>query len=556
MDEPDDEEDPGPPRVLLVDDHASTLLALDEVLHQRLEAVIVETCDTCEKALSCVLSCGYDAVVADVGLPDGSGLDILAHTRIACPETPVILVTGHDEKDLALRALRGGAYDLVLKPVDPDAFAHTVGLAIERRRLRREIEAQHARARRNAEELERIVLERTRELRDHNRLKDEFLATVSHELRTPLTPILGWARLLKSPRIDKATFDEAVASIERNARAQSQLIDDLLDVSRIVTGKLRLDLQSLELPQVIDAAVDTVAPQARAKSVTIETRYPEAMPKTIPGDPQRLRQVFCNLLSNAVKFTKSGGAVLVLVESRGATVAVSVIDTGCGIPPELLPYVFDRFRQGQGPGSRLGLGLGLAIVKHLVELHGGSVRADSAGKDRGAKLTVSLPARSQSNEQVFDRPSLLRPDPPPASQCLHGMHVLLVEDTRDTQQVLTATLSIAGARVTAVATVADALVVVDRDPPHVMLCDIGLGDEDEDGYSFIKKMRARPAQTGGTIPAVALTALAKPEDRLQALSAGFQMHFAKPGPPNLPLVLARLVLQAAATRRPPAPVRA
>ncbi|NUP07731.1 MAG: response regulator [Polyangiaceae bacterium] len=535
-------------RVLLIDDHPALLLALSETLRRRLSRVEVETCTTCADAMSCILGRDYDAIVADVQLPDGNGLELLAQARVTHPDSPVILITGHDDKDLALRSLRGGAYDLILKPVDPDYFAHTVGLAIERRQLRRELDARERILRRNSEELEKAVMDRTQELRDANRLKDEFLATVSHELRTPLTPILGWARLLKSPRLDKTTFDEAVASIERNARAQSQLIDDLLDVSRIVTGKLRLDVQDLDLKAVLDSAVDTVLPAARAKNVRIRVEVNPTLVTSLAGDPQRLRQVFWNLLTNAVKFSKPGDEVRITCEQADSSLRIRVIDVGSGISGDLLPFVFDRFRQGHGPGSRTGLGLGLAIVRHLVDLHGGSVDATSDGKDRGSTFTVTLPLKATSVDSVPARSSMQRPEVPPVSQCLHGMHVLILEDTSDTQQVLTATLEIAGARVTAVASSAQALEVIDKDPPHVMLCDIGLGEEDEDGYSFIRKVRGRPAERGGAIPAVALTALAKPEDRVQSLRAGFQLHLAKPGPSNLPLILARLVMQSARSR--------
>lgn len=543
----DDDFDAGA-RILLVDDHPALLLALSETLRSRLADVDVETCTTCRDAHACILTADYDAIIADVQLPDGDGLELLTFAHSTHPDSPVILVTGHDDKDLAIRALRGGAYDLILKPVDPDYFAHTVGLAIERRQLRRELERQQQQLRRSAEELERVVMERTQELRDANRLKDEFLATVSHELRTPLTPILGWARLLKSPRLDKTTFEEAVASIERNARAQSQLIDDLLDVSRIVTGKLRLDIQDVDLKNVIETAVDTVLPAARAKNLKIDVSVPPGLVARLSGDPQRLRQVFWNLLTNAVKFSATNGAIHVGVDEVGSTVRVKVTDSGSGISPELLPYVFDRFRQGHGPGSRTGLGLGLAIVRHLVDLHGGTVEASSEGKDTGSTFTVVLPLRPTSPESVPPRQSTQRPDIPPVSQCLHGMHVLILEDTSDTRQVLTATLEVAGARVTSVPSAQKAVEVLDTDPPHVMLCDIGLGEGDEDGYSFIRKVRSRAPDRCGNVPAVALTALAKPEDRVQSLRAGFQMHLPKPGPANLPLILARLVMQSARQR--------
>jgi len=544
IEQPRAEDEESAARVLIVDDHPGLLMALAQTLKSRLPELDVETCETCREAMALLRVTDYDVVISDVSLPDGNGLEVLSHGRSIRPDCPVILVTGISEKDLALKALRGGAYDLIIKPVDPDYFAHCVERALERRRMRRELDQQQERLRRNAGELDRLVVERTRELREANRLKDEFLATVSHELRTPLTPILGWARLLRSPRLGQEVWAEAIESIERNARAQSQLIDDLLDVSRIVTGKLRLDVQPVDLQSVLDGAVEVVLPAARAKGIEINLKMSPDCEEQLAGDPQRLRQVFWNLLSNAVKFTKNGGRISVECDRQPEAVRIRVADTGCGIPAELLPFVFDRFRQGHGPGSRTGLGLGLAIVRHLVDLHGGCVEAKSDGHDRGTCFIVTLPVREANGRREQARSSM-RPrhsETPPPSQCLNGVHILILEDTSDTRKVLSTTLQLAGARVTAVGNSAQAMDVVDRDPPHVMLCDIGLGDDNDDGYEFVKRVRARPEDRGGKIPAIALTALAKPEDRVQALNAGFQMHLPKPGPVNLPGLVARVVV--------------
>ena len=377
---------------------------------------------------------------------------------------------------------------------------------------------------------------------DANRAKDDFLATVSHELRTPLTAMLGWARLLRGGRLDAAAASHALEVIERNTEAQAQLIEDLLDISRITSGKLRLDVQSVDLVHVIEAAINTVTPAADAKSIPLQRVLdPSAGP--VAGDPDRLQQVVWNLLSNAIKFTPKGGRVRLQLARSHSHVEITVADTGGGIVPEFLPYVFDRFRQAEAASSRAqgGLGIGLAIVRHLVELHGGTVRAASDGTDRGATFTVSLPiaATRPGLPDARVHPTVHGRVPFDVPPNLAGVQVLVVDDEPDARTLVASVLEQCGASVHAVASVAEALEAFERARPDVLVSDIGMPGED--GYALIRKIRARRAEDGGRVPAAALTAYARTEDRMRALSAGFQLHVPKPvEPAELATVVATL----------------
>jgi signal transduction histidine kinase/ActR/RegA family two-component response regulator len=387
------------------------------------------------------------------------------------------------------------------------------------------------------------ALERARDdAQTANRAKDEFLAVVSHELRTPLTPVLAWARMLRSGQLDPAAAGRALESIERNVRAQAQLIGDLLDVSRIITGKLRLDVRPVELMPVVEAAIESVRPTADVKGVRLQTVL-DPRAGLVAGDPDRLQQVIWNLLSNAIKFTPKGGRVEVRLQRVNSHSEIVVSDTGRGISPEFLPYVFDRFRQADSTLTRShgGLGLGLAIVRHLIELHGGRVRAESPGESQGATFTVELPV---AVVQAVPSPSYVHPTasgdiPFTPSPTLTGVHVLVVDDDADTLETVHAILTQCGAEIRMARSAAEALQMVESCPPHLLISDIGMPDED--GYTFIRKVRALGANGGGTIPAIALTAYARVEDRLKVLSAGFQMHVAKPiEPAELVAVVANL----------------
>jgi signal transduction histidine kinase/DNA-binding response OmpR family regulator len=368
-----------------------------------------------------------------------------------------------------------------------------------------------------------------------NRMKDEFLATLSHELRTPLTAILGWSHLLRTGKLPPVNIESAIETIERNAKAQSQLIDDLLDVSRIITGKLRLEARPIAPAGIIEAAVNSVRPAAEAKDIQLDLEI-ASIADFIMGDPNRLQQVAWNLLSNAIKFTGAGGNVRVHLARVNSHVEIVVRDTGQGIGADFLPHVFDRFRQADGTTTRThgGLGLGLAIVRHLVELHGGTINASSPGAGLGATFTVKLPllqVRLNEGEMRIEgtvaEQSAIRNL---QSAILEGLRVLVVDDEDDTRELIATVLTRCGAEVKAAANVPDALTEFVSFQPDLLISDIGIPVED--GYSLIKKVRAQESAQRNRIPAIALTAYANLEDRLRALSAGYQMHIAKPLDPS------------------------
>jgi signal transduction histidine kinase/CheY-like chemotaxis protein len=380
-----------------------------------------------------------------------------------------------------------------------------------------------------------------------SRVKDEFLATLSHELRTPLTAIVGWAYLLQRGQLTPDEISGAIDTIIRNANAQNQIIDQLLDVSRIVTGKLQLDLQPMEIGAVVKAAIGTVTPAANAKSVLLQLIQDPAG-SSVMGDPERLQQVFWNLLSNAVKFTPKNGRVRVSVQSIASRVEIAVADTGLGIDAVFLPHVFNRFSQRDSSSTRSvrGLGLGLAIARQLVELHGGSIQAESPGTGQGSTFTVAFPrspvtAATPSNGRVYSQAdrSVGLEDAPDVT----GIRVLVVEDDDDARALLAKVLEGQGAFVKVVSSAREALDVLEKERIDVLLSDIEMPGTD--GYQLIRELRLRSSQQGGSVPAAALTAYARTEDRLRALRAGFQLHLAKPvQPAELVTVVASL-----ATRR-------
>ncbi|MDB5033968.1 MAG: domain S-box [Chlorobi bacterium] len=372
-----------------------------------------------------------------------------------------------------------------------------------------------------------------------NRMKDEFLATVSHEIRTPLNAILGWAQILRTGDLDAETTERALETVERNAKAQAQLIDDILDISRIITGKIHLEARPVDLDPIIGATVESMRPAAAAKSIHIRM-VADRLAGPVMGDPNRLQQVIWNLLSNAIKFTPAGGEVEVRLERDGGRALIVVSDTGQGISPEFMPYVFDRFRQADGTITRKhgGLGLGLAIVRHLLDLHGGTVRAESAGPGEGSTFTVALP--------IVRLPE--RADPAGAApdihlaeaSTLHGVRIVVVDDEPDTLEMLSTTLRQSGATVSAVSSAARALMAIEHSMPDLLVSDIGMPDED--GYSLIRKVRGLSGVRWKDLPAVALTAYAGAEDRRRAIEAGYQRHVTKPvEPAELITVIASLI---------------
>jgi len=430
-------------------------------------------------------------------------------------------------------------------------LAHRIALAVDNARLYRE--AQEAvTAREEALLIRDEMLRREQVAREEaetaNRSKDEFLATVSHELRTPLNAILGWAHMLRANRLDPTTQMRALETVERNAKAQAQLIEDILDVSRIVTGKLRLEVRPVDLASVIESAVESVRPAADAKGIRIETVMdPHAGP--VSGDPNRLQQIVWNLVANAVKFTGKEGGVSVQLRCVGSYAEIAVSDSGQGISAEFLPYVFDRFRQADATSTRRfgGLGLGLAIVRHLAEMHGGTVDANSAGDGLGATFIVKLPLIGVRTDRVEE--NRLQPNSSggislASSSRLEGVSVMVVDDEPDTREMLRIMIGQLGAEVKTCASSEEAMRVLGEWNPDVIVSDIEMPDED--GYELMRKVRRSESKRGSReVPAIALTAYGRSEDRARALSAGYQVHIAKP---TEPAELAALIANLAARR--------
>ena len=397
-------------------------------------------------------------------------------------------------------------------------------------------------------QMHEVLQLRADELENANRIKDEFLATMSHELRTPLTSIMGWARLLGSNRLKDTEKERAVHVIQRNAEAQSKLIEDLLDVSRIITGKLRIEVQPVSFASVTESAINSLRPAIDAKQLHLETTIdPAAGP--ILGDPARLQQIVTNLLSNAIKFTPAGGRIDVRLQRPDSHVRLEIADSGVGIPAEELPYIFERFRQVDSSNVRThgGLGLGLAIVDYLVRQQAGTVCAASEGPGKGATFTVEFPLtsseviRSEPGIAVFSDVAMEDTEPLMEAKLRHR-RILLVEDDPDTRELLKTVLGQHGAQVTAVSSSTAALAEIVRAKPDVIISDIGMADEN--GYEFIRKIRALDPGAGGHIPAIALTAYAGAVDRRRALLAGFQTHLGKPvDPDDLMAVILSLTFQ-------------
>ena len=421
-------------------------------------------------------------------------------------------------------------------------LASQAAIAMDNARLYETAKKAQTAAEKAAAENERLY----RQAEESSRLKEEFLATISHELRTPLSAILGWARMLRLGQLSEENISKALDTIERNARAQAQLVDDLLDVSRIITGKLRMDVRPADPNSFIDAAVESVKPAADAKGVRVQ-KVIDTGPISIPGDPVRLQQVVWNLLSNAIKFTPRGGRVQIRSERVNSHLEIVVSDTGQGISPEFLPHVFDRFRQADQKTSRQhgGMGLGLAIVRHLVELHGGMVSASSEGEGKGATFTVMLPISpvyqvDASGGRVHPGARDLLP-PNDTSDRLDGLRILVVDDEADTRELLRQGLEFCGAKVNVASSAAEAFEALRGPIPDILISDIGMPGTD--GYDLIREVRKLPLHRGGKIAAIALTAYTRVEDRMQALRAGYDMHVPKP------VELAELVAVAASVTR-------
>jgi CheY-like chemotaxis protein len=381
-----------------------------------------------------------------------------------------------------------------------------------------------------------VALENARlytEAQEANRVKDDFLAVLSHELRTPLNAIVGYSRMMRGNMLPPDQVTRAIDVLERNARWLTQIVDDVLDVSRIVSGKIRLDVQAVDLAAIVDNAIGTVQPAADAKGVRLQSLIdPRIAP--VSGDPDRLQQVVWNLMSNAVKFTPKGGRVQVRLERVNSHIEIVVSDTGVGIAKEFLPHVFDRFRQADSGSTRRtgGLGLGLSIVRHLVEMHGGRVHAASAGEDQGATFTVRLPMMIIQPIESLNRehPLTERRHPLEKLGDLSGVRVVAVDDEGDALRLLKDVLEAAGGEVATATSAATAMHAITTFEPDVLVADIGMPDVD--GYELIKQLRASGNERIRDIPAAALTAFARSEDRTKALQSGFEMHLAKPVDPG------------------------
>jgi signal transduction histidine kinase/ActR/RegA family two-component response regulator len=414
---------------------------------------------------------------------------------------------------------------------EPDEYLSTADLA-----LRAAFHLERTRERRSALGQERAGREKA-ELAA--RAKDEFIAMISHELRTPLGAILIWAQLLKTEEIDPPTMERAVGMIERSTRTLTQLIDDLLDASRIIAGKLTFEKRPVELGPVVEAACEGAQPLAQAKGIVLD-RQVEPSLAPVAGDPTRLQQVVANLIANAVKFTPEGGRVQVVLEGAGKSARIQVSDTGAGIGSEFLPFLFERFQQADTTTTRKqkGLGLGLAIARHIVELHGGTIEATSPGRGQGSTFRVTLPL-------MATEPASERHPEAAAQTSLRGIRVLVVDDEADAREATSVLLAQAGARVVSVGSAAEAVRALHADRPDVLLSDIAMPGED--GYALIRRIRSLPQASGGRIPAAALTAYATLEDRAQALRAGYDEHIPKPVDP-IRLVGAVAMLAADARR--------
>jgi signal transduction histidine kinase len=527
-------------RILIVDDLPEKLLVYSSLLED-IDAEIVPARSGTE-ALKRVLEGSFAVILLDVNMPDIDGLETatLIRGHRNGRHTPIIFITAYADEMQTARGYALGAVDYIQSPVVAPMLRSKVQVFVD-------LFNAHAALARSNQELESRVKERTAELEQLSRLKDEFLATMSHELRTPLNAIFGWVTLLRTRRLDEPTQERALETIERNARAQKRLIEDLLDVSRIVTGKVALEILPVNPQRVVEAALETMQPAAQTKGITVVPLLDTGV-ATVRGDFARLQQIVCNLLSNAIKFTPSGGRVEVTLTHRNSEAEISVSDSGQGIKPEFLPLVFDRFRQEDGSISRRhgGLGLGLAIVRHLVELHAGSVEAFSEGEGKGSRFVVRLPtrlglARSGAGEGSGGPIAV-------NSTMLAGVRLLVVDDEPGARELIANVLQGYGAEVSLAESGQAALTKIFEQRPHVLVADLGMPGMD--GYGLIEQVRALDPDFGGQTPAIAVTGYASPVDRLRALQAGYQNHVAKPVEPHeLAIVIASLIGRSSQDKR-------
>ncbi|RYX84522.1 hybrid sensor histidine kinase/response regulator [bacterium] len=496
-------------RLLLLEDNPTDALLVEAALEELPVALPEIThVETLAGAQEVLLEQEFDVALVDLSVPDGQGLGNFEKVQSWAPKMPVIVLTGLADEEVAFEAIQRGAADYLRKDAtDPSLLERSIRYAIERKKnetTRLELERAHI---------------RQAEAEAANRAKDEFLATLSHELRTPLNAIMGWTSLLRTNQLDKDTIDQALVVIERNAKTQAQLIEDLLDVSRIVAGNFRLETVELDLSSVVKTAAEAVTPSAAAKGVNLDLQL--ITPSRVCGDPMRLQQVTWNLISNAIKFSPEDGTVTIKtfsVQTGGEEWAIlEVSDEGVGIAADFIPHVFDRFRQADGSTTRRhgGLGLGLAIVKNVVELHGGRVSVSSEGAGQGTTFRAELP---------LSKGECLAPEEATEPDALDWarLKVLCVDDQLEAREWLRLTLSRRGAQVQIAANVNEAVEKLTAWRPHIALCDIGMPDND--GYDLLQIIHDRQLP----IAAIAITGFAFPGERDRAREAGFQEFLAKP----------------------------
>jgi signal transduction histidine kinase len=509
-------------RLLVVDDEESLRITTAAIFEK--EGYIVDTASSGDEAIDLLAGTEYDLVLTDLHMEGGDGLTVLNRIRQEAPLTISVVLTGFASVESAIAALQEGAYDYLIKPCDIETMKHTIRRGVEHRRLMLAEQKARADLQQLNLDLEQRIEQRTAELRrlnvelaDANRAKDVFLATLSHELRTPLTPVVGWIKLLRSGTLDEKSVLQALDAIERNAWLQSRLIDDLLDTSRIATGKLHFEPKATDLNVSVKAAVDTVRTSAAARNIELTVSlHPASL--IVMGEPVRLQQIAWNMVSNAIKFTDPGGKVTITTGLEGAQAHFTVADTGIGIAPEFLPHVFDRFRQADGSTSRRhgGLGLGLAIADALAKMHGGKLEAQSQGVGHGASFTlrVDLALGGKVAPEAVDQ----------KVHSLQGLDVLIVEDSPDTLLLLSTIFRREGANVTTAASAAEALQSAVTKRPNIIVSDIGMPEVD--GYQLLEQLRILPGLSD--VPAIAISGYASEEDRERALAVGYLALVPKP----------------------------
>ena len=537
--------------ILLVDDNLANLLSLETILHAPDRNLV--RASSGGEALKFLLSKDAAVILLDVRMPHMDGIETAAmiRGRERTRDVPIIFLTAYDSGG-DMHVTQGyalGAVDYITKPIDPEALKSKVAVFVELYRKAEQIKFLYDDLQRHTAALEQEIAERKRAEKERaemleraqvaqakaetaNRLKDEFLATVSHELRAPLTAMLGWVTLIRGERLDKESKERALETVERNVRAQKKLVDDLLDISSIVTGNFSLDIEPTDIFYLIESAVESVRPEAVAKGVRLQKDLDPAV-HMFMLDPNRFQQVIWNLVQNAVKFTPPEGSVEVGLKYLHGQAQIEVSDTGIGIAPEFLPFVFDRFRQANGSITRKhgGLGLGLAIVQSLVEMHGGTVGVESAGEGRGSTFKITLPP-PLPEELPRETPPKVETGPERIAQAqaptpkLTGLRVLVVDDQADMRDLLATILCMENAEVRTAGSLDETMKIITTWNPEILICDIAMPGGS--GYDLIGRLR----QSGYDTPAIAITARAGLEDSASSLSAGFQMHLPKPIEPH------------------------